>query len=892
MGGKRPIEQGWTKDANYSHDSSTLQAHIASGGNYGVLGGYGNLCIIDFDSFDAYDKIGMKLPPTFTVKSGGKGMPHLYYLVDKTFPKIPIHGKKGETLLDIQCEGSQVVGPGSKLIENGAVKGIYHVSNDRDIASISSIQLLSLIHETFGTEIPVQWDDVKSQKQSSKLAEDIKSQLSWSRLLSYYGIDTRKNPTMCPLKHDSVRGSCFSFDDQKGLAYCHHCKFGGDVITLVMKSDSSDFLKACQWLKETFDLKLTEEIKQPEQQNTANGETGKKIVLIDEEDINKLAQDIIICYDTASSWKMYYRPKIKDIVEIVEYTDKKSGKKAQVIQSVQIARFINILQERIEFRRLRKSNDDYEEYTVNLSDRNAKLLMTNTSFLNSIPKIDEIVNYTACYVVQGQLKMTHIGYNEDLEIYVTEGSPTLEYMPAEKALKTLKPLLQDFCFEKKLDKVMAYAYVLTPFARGFYARKTCRTPLFMIKANRERAGKDYLAGCVGLIYENTDAEEPPISTDDKSNNSEELRKRITSHIILGRRRYHSSNNKGKIDCAFFEQVLTSEVYNDRMLAKNEMVTLEHELEYSLSANIGMGYSSDLKNRMRSINLFYVEEDANSRVFSIPDLKGYVREHRGEMLSAIYSLFKDWYDAGSKSGSVPFTSFPEWARVVGGVMDHHGMGNPCEKQEDDAVGGDYETTEMKKLFEYFYTLKGQSFKTSDMYQLISANGDLDIFSAWDFNQKRDVTKFGMLIKRYTNRILSDIQMSVAPGTITTRASRIYYVFNKYTGNVGNLDKYRSPSSSPTINGNVGNLYNLIIKNENNNNNNNIKSYRNAKTHPELHRMPLTGSELAGLATKFGFDPIPAYKLLAEVSIHQIEAWQKDGLVCEPVVGHYAFVRSGV
>jgi len=43
--GKNPTEKAWQKHP-HSFDSPELQKHLAAGGNYGILGGEGNLLIL------------------------------------------------------------------------------------------------------------------------------------------------------------------------------------------------------------------------------------------------------------------------------------------------------------------------------------------------------------------------------------------------------------------------------------------------------------------------------------------------------------------------------------------------------------------------------------------------------------------------------------------------------------------------------------------------------------------------------------------------------------------------------------------------------------------------------------------------------------------------------
>ena len=114
---KIPAEKNWQAEggANYAYDDPALLAHLATGGNYGVLCGPGGICVLDADDAPRLKELvcNGSLPETFRVTSSpGKG--HLYYrcpgLEKKRVLKDP---DTGEHLGELQGPGTQVVGPGS-----------------------------------------------------------------------------------------------------------------------------------------------------------------------------------------------------------------------------------------------------------------------------------------------------------------------------------------------------------------------------------------------------------------------------------------------------------------------------------------------------------------------------------------------------------------------------------------------------------------------------------------------------------------------------------------------------------------------------------------------------------------------------------------------------------
>ncbi|MEX2758106.1 MAG: bifunctional DNA primase/polymerase [Candidatus Sigynarchaeota archaeon] len=233
---KSPMESGWNKTATYSIDEA--RAWLDRDNRYGVLCGANNLIVVDFDS-EAVQRAIIEsgaLPNTFAVKSGGRGLLHLYYRVDDPKSWKVLDAAKN-TLVDVQGVGKQVIGPGS-AIGNG-----YVPVNDLPIATITTRQLHAAL-DPFGADA---LKNVHPRAQKGRLADDVKRAVKVSDVLAARGIDTSRSPTECPL-HASKKRKCLSFDDEKGLFHCFHCGAGGSVIDLRMALDGTDFKTALRAL--------------------------------------------------------------------------------------------------------------------------------------------------------------------------------------------------------------------------------------------------------------------------------------------------------------------------------------------------------------------------------------------------------------------------------------------------------------------------------------------------------------------------------------------------------------------------------------------------------------------------------------------------------------------
>ena len=353
-------------------------------------------------------------------------------------------------------------------------------------------------------------------------------------------------------------------------------------------------------------------------------------------------------------------------------------------------------------------------------------------------------------------------------------APEIIKMTLDEAKRWLFEIHQGFCWRSRQDLVHALARLITPFTRGLMGWDA-RFPLWFFKANRPRAGKDYLAGITLLVYEGFACEDAPLSPKD----GEETRKRITSALLSGRRMIHFANCQGYLASQDLEQAITSRVWGDRILGGNTEVKLPNELEFSISANLSLSYREDLEPRIRRIELSYPQEDANSRTFQKPFLHHFVLNNRSNILSAISALVDNWVNQGRPTGPTPFTSFPEWGRVVGGIMVAAGLGDPCLPHEHESeVGGDQLTRAMRTLFLVCYESKPNTWlKKPEIYEIIQKNqADSEALSFFgDISSENDrscKTKLGKHLVEFVGRELGQIKLerqTAGGGVRTDRAT---------------------------------------------------------------------------------------------------------------------------
>jgi len=381
-------------------------------------------------------------------------------------------------------------------------------------------------------------------------------------------------------------------------------------------------------------------------------------------------------------------------------------------------------------------------------------LLHAPQLLSRLPKILRILDGPLPVLHDGGIHLPRPGYNPTLKAYLLPSAPEIKTMPVNEARQLIHETLEDFCFESEQAAIHAVSRLLTPFCKGLMGWKA-RSPLWVYEANRERCGKDYLNGVVQIVHDGNIVSNPPFNSD------EELRKKITAALRSGTRRMHFANMKGHISSGALEEAVTNQAWSDRTLGQSEEKKYANEIEFSLSCNVGTTWTPDLGNRMRIISLFLAQEDPNERNFKRPDLHGWIRERRGDILSALWAFVKLWDESGRPDGKTLFASFPEWAKTVGGIMHTGDLGDPClPDKRTTKDGGDEMTGDMRELFALAHEEFGDEWASkSRIYQLLEDRSDLGLFSWFDLHDKSGKTKFGKALHRYDKRVLGEVVLAI-------------------------------------------------------------------------------------------------------------------------------------
>lgn len=484
--------------------------------------------------------------------------------------------------------------------------------------------------------------------------------------------------------------------------------------------------------------------------------------------------------------EIFWKSNERKIVEIIKIQDGMKNKKFEYMgfEEIKAARLINIIEANI-------ATTDSKGRFKSITTSVAQISLQNDAWKNNLQHINRIFTVPIPILYENKLCFPKKGHDERFNSWLVKNAPEInESLTLDEAKKTIENIYSEFCFTKPQDKVNAIAHLLTEFCQGLYTNFNTRTPIFFYEANRERAGKDYCALIPSLVFEGMSTQDPPISTDvKKGKETEELRKKITTMLKNGRRRYHSSNNRGHISNEMLESLATSEFWADRVLGGNTEIKLPNELFISLSANTGFTSTPDFINRCVFIRMLLEIEDANKRQFKNPKLHEWILKNRNLIISALFCFVKNWFEKGMPKGITPFSSFPEWAEIVGGIMMCNDLGDCCLDNRAE-IDADPETEGMKTLF-----LECHKKDPKKMWSLggiidFILEEELDIFDNYYFRKddgsinNRAKLKFGRLIRKYNHREFGENSIKLIIWGLGGNRSRLKFQFKCNGCNVCN------------------------------------------------------------------------------------------------------------
>lgn len=222
-GKKGPFEKKWQKTGNYKYNEKEFQNWIKKGNNYGVVCGFGDLVVIDCDKEKVERKVEETLPETFKIKTG-RGGAHFYYICPDLDKPIRMIEEKMGDIGDIQHEGKQVVGPGSKH-PNG---NKYKIANNKPVAEIHAEEIRFALRD-FIKQASDRVKEGELEYVSDVDQLQIQDVVDMSNLVQKAGGEYQGAHPL----HDSDTGSNFCVNTAKNVWHCFRHDSGGGPLSWI-----------------------------------------------------------------------------------------------------------------------------------------------------------------------------------------------------------------------------------------------------------------------------------------------------------------------------------------------------------------------------------------------------------------------------------------------------------------------------------------------------------------------------------------------------------------------------------------------------------------------------------------------------------------------------------
>ncbi len=390
-----------------------------------------------------------------------------------------------------------------------------------------------------------------------------------------------------------------------------------------------------------------------------------------------------------------------------------------------------------------------------MSEAEAKGILAAPQFLNKLRPIER-VNPVRLPVMRlnGQIELLREGYDVETKSYTLNAAFIASGMSDNEAVAVIDKLLSEFKFaDSGRSKSVAVAAIFTVFGVGLLPWKSLR-PCFIFLANAEGAGKTLLVKCATV---------PVLGyapTGTRPKDEDEMRKALHTAVMEAKSIVFFDNAKKHLDSEALEGFITSQDYEGRILGESKSFRGENHAVVFITGN-GCTVSPDMRRRSLFCELLLEVERAEDRVFEhnleVPELL----ERRGLLLSALWSLIQAWDKANRPEPTRGNSSFPEWANIIGGIVEHAGYGCPLETPQIEAAA-DTNGTDMRSLITSI--ADGAQLKVVKFDETLKAAQDGGLFS-WILPDdggeidRRAKAVFAGILKRYDRRIVGDYRFTV-------------------------------------------------------------------------------------------------------------------------------------
>jgi hypothetical protein len=303
-----------------------------------------------------------------------------------------------------------------------------------------------------------------------------------------------------------------------------------------------------------------------------------------------------------------------------------------------------------------------------LTERMSRKALESFALRSKLKEIRTVETVRLPVIVDLTLSLLPIGYDPGTKVWTQNTVPYSTEMELHDAVAWLRHYFGQFEFAdngRSLSVIIALA--VSEYAKYLLPEGALRCA-FVTQANALGAGKTIaLKMALGSVH-------GPVPSTAWPKNPEELRKKIAGAFASGERIIVFDNVKVMLDSDVLEGVITSPVWQDRILGLTIQFSWRHESQICISGN-NMQIGREMMRRIIICNLIQRAERPEERTVKCPFSESSLAAARPHFLAALYALTRNWLNAGRPPGPTIRGGFEEWCRVIGGIVTAAGFSDP-------------------------------------------------------------------------------------------------------------------------------------------------------------------------------------------------------------------------
>lgn len=310
----------------------------------------------------------------------------------------------------------------------------------------------------------------------------------------------------------------------------------------------------------------------------------------------------------------------------------------------------------------------FTKRNVSLSPGFCKKLLESPTFKANLRNIRFLESVRLPVFKDEKMTLLPIGYDPISMVWTADSVPYETNLPLDEATKWLREYFSQFQFaDSGRSLAVIIALALSEYVKYLLPAGTLRCAV-ATQANSPGAGKTIIFKmALGAVHGSVAATAWPQSND-------ELRKKIAGIFASGSRLIVFDNVKSMLDSDVLEGVLTSSIWQDRILGASSQSSWQHESQICVSGN-NMKIGRDMVRRLLVCNLKQTNERPEERTVARPFSTESLSKDRPCFLAALYAVTKHWIDMGCKPGPTVRGGFEDWSSTIGGILTTAGFEDP-------------------------------------------------------------------------------------------------------------------------------------------------------------------------------------------------------------------------